>query len=188
MKTQNALRIVFTGLLGLSSLTAFSQSSSVWARIYNDVDIPQESQTGGIEANNTSFAQALTQVGVVHVRQTLSNSKNEALQNVYAFDCQCDEAALTQTLRSFPGIIAEIERAPEYHTLYVPNDYQAAFGNNYALDLIKAQQAWDLSHSNASFVIGISDENLNVNHEEIAGKVTYYNAIVTGKQIGRAHV
>lgn len=176
MKTQNALRIVFTGLLGLSSLTAFSQSSSVWARIYNDVDIPQESQTGGIEANNTSFAQALTQVGVVHVRQTLSNSKNEALQNVYAFDCQCDEAALTQTLRSFPGIIAEIERAPEYHTLYVPNDYQAAFGNNYALDLIKAQQAWDLSYSNASFVIGISDENLNVNHEEIAGKVTYYDA------------
>ena len=72
MKTQNALRIVFTGLLGLSSLTAFSQSSSVWARIYNDVDIPQESQTGGIEANNTSFAQALTQVGVVHVRQTLT--------------------------------------------------------------------------------------------------------------------
>lgn len=175
MKKQNNLGIFLAGMLGLSALSANAQNSSVWARIYDDVQMPSVLPNGTIGATNSAFASALNQVGVTHVAQALPNSKNEHLLNVVSFECACDETTLTQTLRNFPSLVAEIERAPEYHTLYVPNDYHAAFGSNYALDLIKAPQAWDLTHSSGAFIIGISDENLNPNHEELAGKITYYD-------------
>jgi len=176
MKKQNNLGILLAGMLGLSALSANAQNSAVWARIYDDVQMPSVLPNGTIGATNGTFASALNQVGVTHVAQALPNSKNEQLLNVVSFECACDENTLTQTLRNFPNLVAEIERAPEYHTLYVPNDYHAAFGSNYALDLIKAPQAWDLSHSSSAFVVGISDENLNPSHEELAGKITYYDS------------
>jgi hypothetical protein len=175
MKTKINLSILLTGLIGISSFTAEAQSARVWARISDRQSTPRVLENGTIGSANPSFANALNQLGVTDVHQALSNSKNEKLQEVYEFNCSCDASSLENTLRSFPGVVAEIERAPEYKTLYVPNDYNAEFGTNYALDLIKAQQAWNQTQSNAGIIVGISDENLNPYHEELAGKITYYD-------------
>ncbi|MFM7596710.1 MAG: S8 family peptidase, partial [Flavobacteriales bacterium] len=175
MKTKINLSILLTGLIGISSFTAEAQSTRIWARISDLQSTPRVLENGTIGSTNPSFANALNQAGVNEVHQALSNSKNEKLQGVYEFNCQCDYNTLETTLKNFPGVVAEIERAPEYKTLFVPNDYNATFGSNYALDLIKAQQAWDQTQSNAGIIVGISDENLNPFHEEIAGKLTYYD-------------
>ncbi len=175
MKTKINLSILLTGLLGISSFTAEAQNARIWARISDKQSTPRILENGTIGSTNPSFANALNQLGVLDVHQALSNSKNEKLQAVYEFSCACDITSLEQTLKNFPGVIAEIERAPEYKTLYIPNDYHAAFGVDYALDLIKASQAWNQTQSNAGIIVGISDENLNPNHEELAGKITYYD-------------
>ena len=175
MKNKINLSILLTGLIGISSFTAEAQSARVWARISDRQSTPRVLENGTIGSTNPSFANALNQLGVTDVHQALSNSKNEKLQGVYEFHCSCDAASLENTLKNFPGVVAEIERAPEYKTLYVPNDYNAVFGTNYALDLIKAPQAWNQTQSNAGIIVGISDENLNPYHEELAGKITYYD-------------
>jgi len=175
MKAKINLSILFTGLIGISSFTAEAQSARIWARISDKQSTPRVLENGTIGSTNPSFANALNQLGVMDVHQALSNSKNEKLQAVYEFNCACDAASLESTLKNFPGIIAEIERAPEYKTLYIPNDYNTAFGVDYALDLIKAPQAWNQTQSNAGIIVGISDENLNPFHEELAGKITYYD-------------
>jgi len=175
MKAKINLSILFTGLIGISSFTAEAQSTRIWARISDKQSTPRVLENGTIGSTNPTFANALNQLGVMDVHQALSNSKNEKLQAVYEFNCACDAASLESTLKNFPGIIAEIERAPEYKTLYIPNDYNAAFGVDYALDLIKAPQAWNQTQSNAGIIVGISDENLNPFHEELAGKITYYD-------------
>jgi hypothetical protein len=175
MKNKINLSILLTGLIGISSFTAEAQSARVWARISDKQSTPRVLENGTIGSTNPSFANALNQIGVSEVHQALSNSKNEKLQTVYEFNCACDVATLENTLRNFPGVIAEIERAPAYKTLYVPNDYNAEFSTNYALDLIKAPQAWNQTQSNAGIIVGISDENLNPYHEELAGKITYYD-------------
>ena len=163
-------------MIGLTALTAEAQNTSrVWARITDKNCTPRIIENGSVVSTNGAFADALNQVGVSKISQALPSSKNEKLQQVYEFDCQCDENQLKATLKNFPGIVGEIDRAPEYHTLYVPNDYFAAFSSNYALDLIKAPQAWNMTHSNANIIVGISDENLNPNHEELAGKITSYD-------------
>ena len=175
MKNKINLSILLTGLIGISSFTAEAQSARVWARISDRQSTPRVLENGTIGSTNPSFANALNQLGVTDVHQALSNSKNEKLQGVYEFNCSCDVTSLENTLKNFPGVVAEIERAPEYKTLYVPNDYNAVFGTNYALDLIKAPQAWNQTQSNAGIIVGISDENLNPYHEELAGKITYYD-------------
>ncbi len=175
MKNKINVSILLTGLIGISSFTAQAQNSRIWARISDKQSTPRVLENGTIGSTNPSFANALNQLGVIDVHQALSNSKNEKLQAVYEFNCACDVASLESTLKNFPGVVAEIERAPEYKTLYVPNDYSAEFSTNYALDLIKAPQAWNQTQSNAGIIVGISDENLNPYHEELAGKITYYD-------------
>lgn len=175
MKTKINLSILLTGLIGISSFTTQAQNTRIWARVSDRQSTPRVLENGTIGSTNPSFANALNQAGVIEVSQALSNSKNEKLQEVYEFNCNCDFNTLETTLRNFPGVVAEIERAPEYKTLYVPNDYNAVFGTNYALELIKAPQAWNQTQSNAGIIVGISDENLNPYHEELAGKITYYD-------------
>jgi subtilisin family serine protease len=43
------------------------------------------------------------------------------------------------------------------------------------LNLIGAQAAWDITTGNSSVVIGVSDQNFEVTHEELVGKVLFYD-------------
>jgi hypothetical protein len=108
MKTKINLNILLTGIIGLTSLTAEAQSARLWARISDRQSTPRVLDNGTIGSPNPIFANALNQVGVTDVHQALSNSKNEKLQGVYEFNCNCDESTLMSTLKSFPGVIAEI--------------------------------------------------------------------------------
>ena len=176
MKTSINLSILLTGLFGLTHLTAEAQySTKLWARVSDSSSTPRILDNGTIGSNNIDFATALNTRGVYQVSQALSHSRIPKLQAVYEFNCNCSSDELETTLRNFPNVISEIERAPVYKTLYTPNDYNAVFSSNYALELIKAPQAWNLTQSNSSIIIGISDENLNPNHEELAGKIVHYD-------------
>merc|ERR1712078_336533 len=62
------------------------------------------------------------------------------------------------------------------------DDYHSVFSEDYALDLINAQGAWDFSTGNSSVVVAISDQNYSVNHEELQGKVVYYDSTNTSSQ------
>lgn len=176
MKTNINAKLFITGLFALATFNANAQSNArVWARVSDQQSTPRVTSEGRIESDNPAFTNALNEIGITHVTQALSNSKNENLRNVYQFNCNCDESTLERTLKNFPSVITEIARAPEYRTLYTPNDYNTEFSSNYALELIKAPQAWNLTHSNANIIVGISDENINPNHEELAGKITHYD-------------
>ena len=176
MKNSMHLKLVLAGLLGLSSFQIQAQlNGRVWARVSDQNSTPRLESNGDISSPNPIFAEALNQAGVIGVKQALSNSRNAKLQEVYEFSCSCSQSELETTLRLFPTVVQGIERAPQYQTLYIPNDYGLVLSEDYALDLIQAPIAWDITHSNSNMVIAISDENLDPNHEEIAGKLVYYD-------------
>lgn len=176
MKNSTHLKLVLAGLLGLSSFQFQAQSNGrVWARVSDQNSIPRLESNGEIGSPNPIFADALNQAGVNGVKQALSNSKNPKLLEVYEFSCTCSQSELENTLKSFPNVVQGIDRAPKYQSLYIPNDYGLVISEDYALDLIQAPIAWDITHSNSNMVIAISDENLDPNHEEIAGKLVYYD-------------
>ena len=112
---------------------------------------------------------------ITNVERVFPDSKNKTLQNVYQFDCNCNEVELLQNLTNKVNVISGAEIAPKFETLETPNDYNLSFSNNWALNLINAEGAWNYTHSDTSIRIAISDQNFYQNHEELVGKVKYYD-------------
>lgn len=166
-------KILVTTFLSVLSLASFAQKSSVWVTAKN---IERTKQT-------TEF-QSL--VKVIHsdivFRQAFPSSKQDALQNVYEFACDCNEVDLYSALHKIPGFTG-IEYAPKFETLSEPNDYSVAFGSNWALDMIEANGAWFVTTGNSNVNIAISDQNFNINHEELTGKINYYDNTNTASTI-----
>jgi len=65
----------------------------------------------------------------------------------------------------------EIAATPQ--VLFTPNDFSTAIANDYALNLIGAQAAWDITRGDSSIVIAITDANFHLSHEELVGKYAY---------------
>ncbi|MEY3083859.1 MAG: hypothetical protein RL037_39 [Bacteroidota bacterium] len=172
------LQIIF--LLGIILFSAFissAQQGKIWATIQNK-DIPVLANNR-LLSNNISFNEAITNLNIVSIEKALPASKNEKLQHVYEITCTCNEADLYATLVNSVEVVSGETYAPEYETLNSPNDYLTTFSSDYALDLIDAQGAWNITHGNSNVVIAISDQNYYQHHEELSGKITYYDSTNT---------
>jgi hypothetical protein len=175
MKT---ITLLFALILGGLTHYTFGQRSKVWVQINDLSAIPVVNADGVLSSSNVAFNATISSHSITSVTQALPASKQEKLQRVFEIECECTEEMLLNALTAIP-FISGIEQAPNYQVLYTPNDYNLGVANNYALDLINAQGAWDLTQGNASFIIGISDQNVNPAHEELTGKIVSYNAANT---------
>ena len=118
--------------------------------------------------------QKLTEQFKLKVTKPLSNSRQPELQKVYQLETEKDVVDLYVAVHRVPGFEG-IVYGTNYETLESPNDYTATFSSNWALDLIEAQGAWDITTGDASVEIAISDMNFHATHEELIGKINYYN-------------
>jgi hypothetical protein len=161
--------------LSLTANFTFSQESKLWLRFDNPVFLPHLNSDGRLLSTSEDLNELISVNGLNGFVQVLPNSKSENLQNVYEVSFLGNELDVTNSLSKLP-FIGLVENAPNYQVLYAPNDYTLAFATNYALDLIHAQGAWDLSHGSDSVVIAISDQNFYQHHEELEGKIVYYDS------------
>ena len=109
--------------------------------------------------------------------QALTASRNESLRKVYEIKANSDINELATVFKVFGNQIHSLVRGPEYNPLFVPSDMNFQAGiSDYALSIINAPQAWDLTHGDDSIIIAISDQNYDVAHPDLEGKYTYYDA------------
>lgn len=169
IKTVLAVLMIFLGAANLLAQNDTSQSK-VWVTISDTDNIPEFSKdlwVGGDPRLNSVFKSYTVQNCV----PALPASRNETLQKVF-------EITFSGTLEDFTRDLASIEfcsnivPAPQYELLSVdpfPDDYSLAFSNDYALDLIDAEKAWEYSTGDSNTIIGISDGGFYLNHEELQG-------------------
>jgi len=148
--------LILIGFISLKTIFGLSQNSTVWATV-KSIELLQ---------NNPEFSSLN-----LGVKKAFPSSRQKSLQDVYEFTCSCDEVDLYTSLHKIDGIVG-IEYGPKYETLSIPNDY-SIYGFDYALNLIKAPQAWDITTGDPNVVIAISDANYYIYHEELAGKIEY---------------
>lgn len=109
--------------------------------------------------------------------QALPASRNESLRKVYEIKANSELNELSTVFKVFGNQIHSLVRGPEYSPLFVPSDMNFQQGiSDYALSLINAPQAWDLSQGDDSVIIAISDQNYDVSHPDLEGKYIYYDA------------
>lgn len=161
------LSLLALGLIMSNTVTA--QTSSVWATVESLEALKQ----------NESF-QSLEQELNLTYEQALPSSRQEHLQKVYEFKCDCDEVDLYASMHKINSV-SKIEYGPKYESLSEPNDYNILYGNtSWHLDLIQAQLAWQFTTGDVD--IAISDQNYFAEHEELVGAVSHYDSTNTSSQ------
>ena len=166
LKLKNILLVVIIS----STNHFFAQTSSVWGSVDNLIEVLEST-----EYRNVDKLLDITST------QILPSSRKAELLKVYEFSCTCDETDLYAALINIPGIEG-LEYGPKYEPLALPNDYNLTFDPMWTLDLINAEQAWDITQGDCSVGVAISDQNYWVNHEELVGKVTHYDTTNTMSQ------
>ena len=179
MKTTSNFKNLALGLsFAFTAVLAQAQTGKVWVTINQAQNIPTLAN-GVLSSANASFNQAIQSLNITSVQKAMPAARSTKLQNVFEVTCNCNEVDLYSSLVNNVNAVSAVEYAPAYLTLDTPNDYTTSFTSDYALDLINAQGAWNLTHGNPNFIIAISDQNFYNTHEELAGKVTYYDATNT---------
>ncbi len=169
------LKIYILLVLFLSSFSAFTQESgAVWVTI-DDLSIikSQKSNKEILKYNSVQLQKIISAYNIDKIIPAFPNSKNPELLKVYEFQCKCNPSYLAQELGKFGVGISKPQEAPKYELLDQPNDYNLAFASDYALDLINAKDAWDISKGDSSIIIAISDANFKITNQELAGKIQY---------------
>jgi hypothetical protein len=167
-----------------ATFISFSQEpSKIWLTISNPSDVPFENEAGVLVSNDASLQDAISSLNITEVEKAIPSSRQAALLSVYELTSYTSDvvdmyAELTNSLDASSKVVY----APVYETLNAPNDYLKVFPEDYALDLINAQDAWDVTTGNSDIVLAISDQNYFTDHDEIAGKYVYYDATNTSSQ------
>ena len=177
-KTNTSIKglLVALSVLFLSA-TSFSQTGSVLARISaaNVASLTIGSDKK-IQSTNVEINALIGQANITEIKKAFPASRSRVLADVYEITCNCDENDLLQEVSKKSNIFQQPELAPTYTALYTPNDFSTSFTNDYALNLIGAQNAWDITKGDSSIVIAITDANYHLNHPELVGKYNYVSA------------
>lgn len=97
-------------------------------------------------------------------------SASNDLQNIYRL-----KIGKPKLIQAFIKEIAKdsnveyVERVPYHKIISVPNDTKIA--NQFYLDKIKAQQAWDVKQGSADIVVAVVDNAIQTNHEDLAANM-----------------
>lgn len=155
--------IVTIILLSVASFVT-AQETKIWATINDISKLEKDSAYLALSLNTTKAFPA---------------SRNANLQKVYEFSTNnINEVTLINMLSKFSEV-SGIEVAPTYQSLGNPNDYNTNV-YDYALTLINAPSAWNITIGNSSIAIGISDSNFDLTHPELINKSLYTSTNIYG--------
>ena len=174
MKSHRLLKLTcLTCYFLLSFLNSHAQLGKVWATI--PIKQVPKLLNGQLVSTNSAFNKAINNLNIVSVERALPASRSLKLQRVYEISCNCNEVDLYTTLVNKVDVVSQVELAPNYQALDVPNDYPT-FPSSYALDLINAPAAWDITHGDPNIYVAISDQNYQVTNVDLADEIVYYDA------------
>lgn len=150
------MRLIFSIVVFLFTFSSFSQEKNFLATIKN---------TQAVSKLTDEFPE-------VKVEIAFPESRKELFKSVYRIISSAEQSDSVLTYLQNNKSIKEVEVEEKIETLQAPNDYYLTFGNDYALNLINAIDAWDITTGDSNITIGISDANFDLNHEELIGEYT----------------
>lgn len=112
-----------------------------------------------------SFEKAFPAIDYIDLDETYD------LERVYLLKCNGNEMQLKNEIdNNYHHFYDFSETVSVFELLYTPDDYHlldGIHGPNYALDIINAKQAWDITTGNDSIILGIPDMGFDLSHEDL---------------------
>lgn len=162
-----------------------SQPGKVVFKIENEKDLPrieslQNSNTVQLKSADSELEAVLAMHNVYNLKQLYPDSGRPELLKYYVLEAD-HPGELVNELKKYSTKFSQVREESQAKPLYKPNDYY--FDYRYGidgirnvtlsyLDLINAPQAWDLTKGDPNVVVGIIDNYLYTEHEDLQGKIT----------------
>lgn len=149
---------------------------------------PQKSQNGFEFKYNPELTEIFSSHGVSIFRQEFPDAKIAELNRTYTMRTSSDD--LIEILKQYPEIFLRAEPVPVIVPLYTPNDYysQVVSGSNsWHLDMINAEEAWDISKGDSNTFIGILETTGNKfdeNHPDLLDQFVVTEGYMGGNDHG----
>lgn len=178
MKAVNNVKNLIAGLtilISVQSLNAQESTGNIWTMIPSSANLQITTTRGVVTTNSEAVNTLISNFNITSIEKAAPASRSEKLQSLYQIDCQCDEQDLLVEVAKLKNTFVSPEIGPKYETLGMPNDFNLAVSNDYALNLINAQGAWTLTEGDSSIVIGITDAGYYMNNMELYPKVVSSN-------------
>jgi Subtilase family/Secretion system C-terminal sorting domain len=181
-------RLLLVLLLAQSFL--FAQNKWYYIQIPNEKYVPKINIVNGkktashIDANITK---ALSKYNIYTFEKAFPTSVTPFLQTVYILEV--DKTGIIEDFKNYSSFFPKIEETYRPELLYIPNDYSYPSGSSNpskSLELINIKEAWDYTHGDPNFKIGISDTPIRMTHEDLIGKVTSLTTYTTPDSHGTA--
>jgi len=179
--------IVFIVLNSFAQLFAQAfENGQLYVYVLNPNSIPTFEKDGEkiiINCSNQGLQTLMTQYEVYSFERAFpivdnfTQTEKYDLERVYLLKCIGDEESLMQIFNNdFLDSYDFSELVPIYYLTSTPNDYHlwdGTLGPNYALDIVNANSAWDITTGISTSVIGISDNGFEVTNPELVGKIDF---------------
>lgn len=175
--------LIFAILFNITLLKAQDEKGKVWVTVDDLSILPKMNSKGELTSSSSSLQKIVNQFEITNVVLAFPASKNKELRKVYEIQCNCNQSVLSAAIENAVIGISKPEEAPVYELMYDPSDYNTSFATDYALDLINAKGAWDITHGDSSIVLGISDANFDTTSTELLGKLNYIEPGMTDPNI-----
>ena len=175
--------LIFAFFCNTWLVKAQEQKGKVWITVDDISILPALNSKGGLSSTSAAFQKIVNQFDITNVVLAFPASKSKELRKVYEIQCNCNQSVLSAAIENAVVGMRKPQEAPVYELMYSPNDYNTLIANDYALNLINAQGAWDISHGDPSIVIGISDSNYDTTSTELGGKLNYIESGMTDPNI-----
>lgn len=147
------------------------------------LNVTAQEETILVKVKNENKIEALrNNFNITSIEKAFVNSKSESLQNVYEIKIGDQLNKIFDHLSNNPDFSNPVINEP-FEVLYETNDYSAAFTEDYALDIINARGAWETTTGDTSVIIGISDSNYDIYHEELQDAFSYIHPDITHSNI-----
>src|SRR5699024_3480032 len=134
--------------------------------------IKTKTRSGGslrIKTHHRAFDKFLKSLRLYQFEKAFPNAQSESLNHILSITL-ADSSAVNTFLKR-PEITNVVSYDPNLKGEY-PNDFYDSIGRpNTALQLIKAPQAWTITHGDSSVVVGVCDRRYDEDHEDLKGKI-----------------
>lgn len=168
-------KILLTAI-SLIGIFSFGQNKLYYIQIPNEENVPKLNNFNGkisVSHFDENVTKVLSKYNIYNFDKAFPTSVTPFLQTVYILEV--DKEGIIEELRNYKTYFPIVEETYRPQLLYTPSDYNYPAGSsnqNQSLDLINIKEAWDYTHGDPDFKIGISDSPIRTTHEDLVGKVT----------------
>ena len=191
------MKKILVTIVFIWSTISFSQEKKYFYTEISDLNLIPKivkniNGTVTLTSNNPSLNQIFSKYIIYNFEYLAPDALESSLRKTFSIECN-DIKLMNDLYSNFSNIFIKVEQYQEKEILYTPNDFLPPLSPNgviYSpsgstpynneivetrhLDVIRAKEAWDITHGSPNTIIGINDNGaVFTNHEDLINKVVY---------------